>query len=169
MANNGNFRNFDGGKETLETAIDSSAGVGDASKIVKTDATGRLDNSLLPVGIGADTLSIPSSENLSAGSFVNVYDNGGTVNVRLADNSNGREANGFVLASVTSPANATVYFEGTNTQLSGLTLGVRYFLGTAGGVTTTAPTASGEIIQYLGKSSSATEINVEMSDCIEIS
>lgn len=50
-----------------EAAIQSSAGAGDAGKIPALDAAGRLDNSMMPAGIGADTAAITASENLAAG------------------------------------------------------------------------------------------------------
>lgn len=168
MANDGKFLNLENGKKKLDSAISSSAGAADANKIVQTDSTGRFDSSVLPVGIGADTQDIISFEDLVAGDFVNIFDDGGTISVRKADATNGRDANGFVLSGVTAPALATVYFEGTNTQLSGMTGGARQYLGTAGGVTATPNTTTGQIHQYLGKASSATELNVEMADCILI-
>jgi hypothetical protein len=140
----------------------SSAGAGDAGKIVALDGSGRLDNSVMPVGIGADTASIEASENLSAGDFVNLHDSSGP-KVRKADASNGRRADGFVLASVTSGQNATVYFEGSNTGLSSLTVGATYYLSgsSPGAATATAPSTSGHIVQELGRSRSATAISFE--------
>ncbi|MDV5861985.1 hypothetical protein QM298_13970 [Pseudomonas mendocina] len=141
-----------------------SAGVGNAGNIVALDATGRLDESVLPVGIGADTTQAVASEALGAGKFVNYHDNGGVFSVRLADNSNGRHADGFVLEAVAEAATATVYpLDGTNAELTGLTIGARYWLGTAGGVTaapldeTDAGNAN-KISQYLGVAKSATEL-----------
>jgi len=168
MANDGKFLNLENGKKKLDSAIETSAGAADGNKVAMTDSTGRFDTSLMPVGIGADTQDIISFEDLVAGDFVNIFDDGGTIKVRKADATNGRDANGFVLAGVTAPALATVYFEGTNTQLSGMTPGARQYLGTAGGVTGTPNTTSGQLHQYLGKSSSATELNVEMADCVLI-
>ncbi|QLF85061.1 capsid fiber protein [Nostoc phage YongM] len=156
------------GIQTLFTAIAASAGVGDASKIIMTDATGKIDSTLMPSGIGAATKSVLASEALVAGDFVNIYNNAGTLNVRKADNSNGRAANGFVLSAFSSAANATVYLQGENTGRTGLTPGTIYFLATAGGVTTTAPTASGTIIQQLGYSTGTTSINFEYNDAISI-
>ncbi len=168
MANDGKFLNLESGKKKLDQAINASTGASDASKIVRTDGTGRLDSSLLPVGIGADTLSIEASETLAAGDFVNIFDDTGTAKVRKADATNGRDANGFVLSGVTSGNNIDVYFEGTNTQLSGMTIGARQYLGSTGSVTETPNTTSGQISQYLGKASSATQLNVELADCISI-
>lgn len=140
----------------------TSAGAGDAGKIVALDSAGRLDSTVMPVGVGQDTASIQASENLAAGDFANIHNSGGA-RIRKADASNGREAHGFVLASVTSGNNGTVYFEGRNTALSGLTPGTRYFLSgsTAGAATATAPTATGHIVQSLGPAVSATDLDFE--------
>lgn len=143
-----------------------SAGASNAGDIVALDDSGRLDSSVMPVGIGANTQSIPASEALSAGNFVNFYSNAGVLNVRKADNSNGRRADGFVLAAVASGATATVYpMDSVNSALSGLTPATEYFLGTAGGVvatpldeTLTANQGVGKISQLLGTSKSATEL-----------
>jgi len=144
-----------------------STGATDAAKVVALDGTGRIDQSMMPVGIGADTATIMASENLAAGDFVSVWDDAGTVKVRKADaTAAGKEAVGFVLESATSGTNALVYFEGSNTQLSGLTLGARYYLSaaSAGGVVTTPPSAAGNVVQFLGKSISATSISFEPTD-----
>lgn len=143
-----------------------SAGAGNDGDLVALDASGRLDNSVMPVGIGADTKSIQASENLAAGDLVNIWTSGGA-RVRKADAStSGKEANGFVLAAVTSGQNATVYFEGTITGLSGLTIGARYYVSAAspGAATATAPSGSGNVVQYVGVAVSATEISFEHDD-----
>ncbi|WP_026610696.1 hypothetical protein [Methylocaldum szegediense] len=143
-----------------------SSGAADDGKIPALDPTGKLDQSVMPVGIGADTKIIQASEALAAGDFVNIWNDGGTSKVRKADATTaGKEADGFVLAAVASGGNATVYFEGTNTQLSELTPGSRYYLSTtAGGVTDTSPSGSGNVVQYLGKAISTTEISFEKED-----
>ncbi|XAI95737.1 capsid fiber protein [Dolichospermum phage Dfl-JY23] len=156
------------GIQTLYTAIASSAGAGDASKIIMTDSSGKIDSTLMPSGIGAATKSVLASEALVAGDFVNIYNNAGTLNVRKADNSNGRHANGFVLSAFSNATNATVYLQGENTGRTGLTPGSVYFLGTAGGATLTAPTATGTTIQQLGYSTGTTSINFEYNDPIVI-
>jgi hypothetical protein len=144
----------------------TSAGAGDAGEIVALDAAGKLDTSLLPTGIGADTALVAASEDLAAGDFVNIYADSGA-KCRKADASGGvaKKADGFVLASVTSGNNATVYFEGTNNQVSGLTAGSQYFLSATPGVATdTPPTTAGHIAQALGKAVSTTAINAEIGD-----
>lgn len=151
--------------------ITTSAGVADANKVAQTDSTGRFDVSLMPVGIAAEVTIVPSSENLAAGDFVNLYDNAGAVNARKADaTTNAKPADGFVLAAVTSPADATVYrVSQTNTARTGMTLGVDHYLSTtAGGVTTTAPSATGNIVQRLGKPSSATSIVFDSTSYFEL-
>ena len=148
----------------------TSAGAGDAGKIPALDATGKLDNSLMPVGIGADSKILVASENLAAGDLVNVWNDSGTAKARKADATvAGKEANGFVLAAVTLGQNATVYFDGTDTQLSGLTPGAVYYLATtAGGVTTTPPSGSGNVVQRVGRALSATELTFEPGEPITL-
>jgi len=141
----------------------SSAGAGDAGKLVKLDGTGKIDNTMMPAGVGSDSAVITASENLSAGDFVNLWDDASTIKVRKADASNGRRADGFVLAAVTSGNPATVYFEGSNNQLSSLTLGATYYLSgtTAGAITATAPSTSGQIVQEVGRARLATALAFE--------
>jgi len=138
----------------------TSAGAGDAGKIVALDSSGKLDNSIMPSGIGADTEVIASSENLAAGDLVNIWNDSGTRKVRKADASNGRRAHGFVLSSVTSPANATVYLSGDITGLTSLTPGAAYYLSgsTAGASTATSPSTAGQISQEIGIAVSSTAI-----------
>jgi hypothetical protein len=140
----------------------TSAGVADAGKIPALDSTGRLDSSLMPVGIGADTAVVIASEALTAGNYVNVWSNAGTPSVRKADATvSGKEAHGFVLVGVSSAANATVYFEGTNTQVTGQTAGVVFLSTTAGAGTSTCPSAAGNVAQCIGFAVSATAVNFQ--------
>lgn len=149
-------------KQIIATVV--SAGSADAGKIPAFDTDGRLHVSTMPVGIGpAITLAV-ASEALGAGKFVNYHSNAGVFSARLADNSNGRQADGFVLEAFASSAAATVYpLDGTNAALSGLTIGTRYWLGTAGAVTATPLDETdvgntNKISQYLGVAKSATEL-----------
>lgn len=146
-----------------EFSVQVSAGAGDAGNIVALDATGRLDTTMMPVGLGADIANLVTSENLSAGDYVNVYDNAATPTARKADATTvGKEADGFVLEAVTSPAAVNVYFEGTNDQVTGQTVGATVFLQTtAGGGDATVPSASGNVVQRLGRAISATAVSFE--------
>jgi len=154
------------GKLTQIEATVISAGAGDAGELVALDSSGKIDVSVLPTGVGPDVKNILASEAIGAGKYVNIYDNGGTANIRLADNSNSRPAHGFVKDAVANAAVGTVYFEGANDDLTGLTPGARYYLGTAGGVTITPPAfPAATIHQLLGSAISATEINTDIEDC----
>lgn len=147
---------------TIVNSKTSSVGAGDAGKIVALDGSGKIDSTMMPVGIGADTVAITASENLSAGDFVNVWNDAGTPKVRKADATvAGKEAHGFVLGAVISGGQATVYFEGTNTGVTGQTAGRVFLSTTAGLATATAPSASGNVVQVIGVATSATSINFE--------
>lgn len=161
MAGNKYLKNA-AGVITEEAAVDTSAGAGDSGKIVALDAAGKIANNMMPVGIGADTASLATSENLSAGDLVNIYDATGTPTARKADAASNKPAHGFVLAGTTSPAAATVYFEGSNTQMSGLTGGQQFLsVTTPGDVQAAAPTGTGEIAQVVGFATSATTMNFQ--------
>lgn len=146
---------------SIVNAVTASAGAGDADKVVALDAAGRIDSTMMPVGIGADTASITTSEALAAGDFVNIHNSSGA-KVRKADATTaGKEAHGFVLASAGSGASATVYFEGSNTGVTGLTPGPQFLSTTPGVATSTAPSGSGNVVQRLGVATSATSVNFE--------
>ena len=145
-------------------ATSTSVGAGDDGKIIALDSTGRISNTMMPVGAGSETDSIVSSENLSAGNLVNIWSDGGVTKVRKADATTaGKEANGFVLSAVTSPAAAVVHrISQSNTQMSVLTPGSTYYLSTtACGVVSTAPSASGNVVQSVGKAFDATTLIFE--------
>ena len=130
-----------------------------ADSLVATGADGKLDVSLMPAGIGADTKTLTTSEALSAGDFVNIHASSG-VKVRKADAATGKQADGFVLASATSGGTVVVYLRGVNNAVTGLTPGEDYFLSvsTPGGTQDAAPTTNGQTSQLLGKALSATEL-----------
>lgn len=144
--------------------IQQSAGTGSAGALIAAGNDGKLDSTFLPAGIGGNTQTATASEALSAGAFVNLYSNGGTWSARNADNSNGREADGFVIAATASGGVATIYpLDATNSGVSGLTTGTDYWLGTGGQVISTPldatlTTNAGYIDQYLGRASSPTSL-----------
>lgn len=183
------------GRVKMVAAILTSSGVADAEKIVatntsgliddtllnaattgsgvvlKTKGDGTIDESVLPTGIGADVKNIVASEALSAGDLVNIWNDSGVEKVRKADASaEGKEAVGFVKASVLSSGTASVYFEGRITGKTGLTPGARQYLSaaTAGAVVETAPSAAGNVVQFVGVAVSATEIDFESSNPITV-
>ena len=139
-----------------------SLGAASAGAVVGLGDDGLLHPSVLPAGVGANTVTAVASEALGAGKFIELYDDVGTLKARMADAGNAREAHGYVREAVTLAASATVYRLNTvNASLSGLTPGAHYWLGTAGGVIS-APldpqTASGQVCHYLGRAASATEL-----------
>ncbi len=154
----------------LNTAV-ASTGAADAGKLAALDGSGRLDSTVLPVGIGADTAAIVTSEALSAGDFVNIHNVTGAARVRKADASTtGKEAMGFVLAAFASGATATVYFDGTNTAVTGQTPGKVYLdPANPGKATATVPTTAGQVQQPIGFATSATSINFDVDRSILLS
>lgn len=147
---------------TEVAAVQTSTGSTDAAKIVALDSNGLIAANMMPTGIGADTASIVTSEALAAGNLVNIYNVAGTATVRKADATTaGKEAHGYVLAAVLNAGLASVYFEGNNNQVSGLTPGKQFLDTTAGGTTTTAPSATGNVVQTVGFATSATSINFQ--------
>lgn len=139
----------------------TSAGAGSSGKIPALDASGRLDTSMMPAGIGADTAAITTSEALAAGDWVNVWNSTGAKARKADATTAGKEAHGFVLAAFGSGATATVYFEGPNTAVTGQTAGVIFLSTTAGVGTSTAPSSSGNVVQRLGIATASTSVNFE--------
>ena len=156
-----------GGVTKQESSVKQSAGSADAGKIPSLGDDGRLDETFLPIGIGAQTSLLPASEELNAGNLVNIFTEGGVAKVRKADNSNNRPADGFVVDAVSSTATATVYpLENVNSGLTGLTPGATYWLGTAGAVIAVPLDESdvandGKVSQQIGKALSATELRTD--------
>lgn len=147
-----------GASEIVSTQV---GGGGSANLIPALDASGRLDASMMPSGIAADTAVITTSEALSAGDFVNIWNSTGA-KVRKADATvAGKEAHGFVLSAVSSGAAATVYFEGSNAGVTGQTPGPVYLSTTPGQATTTPPSAVGNVVQPIGFAASATLVNFQ--------
>lgn len=175
------------GIKTLVRGNQTSAGAGDAGKLVALNSAGFVDPTMttiagtLAAGTnvsvtgtgttaspytisstasgGVTTVTATASATISAGMLVNFYNNAGALDARPADNSAaGSEANGFATAGVTNGASGTFTLGGIITGLSGLTIGATYFLGTVGGITTTAPTAAGTNLQVVGKAISATQL-----------
>jgi len=142
-------------------ASDTSAGAADAGKVPALNAAGKIDDTLLPDGVGADAITGTASGAISAGKLINIFDDGGTRSFRVADASNGREAHAFANDPIADAASGSVLKEGTMAGLTGLTIGGPVYLGTNGDVTQTAPTTSGHISQRVGIAVSATEVDFE--------
>lgn len=152
-------------------AVVVSAGAGNDGDLVALDASGKLDASVLPAGVGQNTVSATASEALAAGDLVNLYNNAGTINARKADaTAEGKECHGFVKAAVANAATATVFTSGNIlTGLTGLTPGARQYVATSPGARTeTPPATAGNVVQMVGVAVSATSIAFEPEEPITV-
>jgi hypothetical protein len=154
---------------TIVNSKTSSAGAGDSGKLPALDGSGRLDTTFMPVGIGADTVSLVASEALAAGVFINIWNSAGAFKVRNADASGGKAAMGFVLAAVASGAVGTIYLSGQNTAVTGATPGTQFLSDTVlGGFSAAAPTASGYLVQTIGVAVSDSAIEFRPAPAITL-
>ena len=155
-------QNTNGTKQEY-AGIATSAGAGSASEFPILDASGKLDPSFMPNGVIADVNTLTAGEALAAGDFIYILA-GGTV-MKADSTAIGKQARGYVLSAVANGAPATVYFDESNSVLTGLTPGSTYYLSnTAGGVTLTPTTTAGQISQELGFATSATSIHVNIQE-----
>ena len=156
----GDYLKLTAGVPADVNANNASAGAADAGKMVKLDAAGKLDGTLMPVGVGAETRVFTTSEVLAAGDLVNIWNSTGA-KVRKADATTaGKEAHGFVLTSATNGGTVTVYPEEyVLSGMAALVPGTRMFLTTTAGLNSaTPPSAAGQVVQDIGVALSATEI-----------
>lgn len=111
-----------------------STGPDNSGEIIALNSQGHVDSSMLPPEVENRTEIVAASETIPANSLVN-YHYDPTANarmVRLADNSNNRPAQGFVIAGVAQSENATVYDLGEFvTSVTGTT-GNNVYLGNNG-------------------------------------
>lgn len=153
-----------------EEVATQTGGAGNENLIPSLDNSGKLDTTMMPTGMGPDTASLPTSDSLSAGDLVNIYDATGTATARKADASAaGKEADGFVLSPSTAPGPATVYFAGQNVGVTSLTPGTVYYLDTtAGKVTDTPPSGSAQVVQRVGRAIDAAILAFQPGDPITL-
>lgn len=164
-------RDATSGRTRERVTADASAGAADAGRVVSLNASGEIDGSMLPPGIGANSISVPAFEDIDADELVEIFDNGGTPSARLADATaaNKRTAMGYAFNSVLAGSNVTVYFDGRIGGQTGLIPGQRTYLSlTPGAITTTPLSGAGELHQFIGKAVSATEVHFEADDPIEL-
>lgn len=107
----------------------------------------------------SDVKNIETTEALIAGDLVNIYDNYGVKCRKAYAGYYGLEAHGFVLTSVNYGVPAAVYTIGTNTQVSGLLVGIQYLSSTIPGkCTSIPPSGSGIVLQKVGFATSSTSL-----------
>lgn len=155
------------GSQETYSGILTSAGAGSSGDIPALDGAGRLDTTFLPVGIGQDSTSAIAGENLAAGDFI--YFNGIGSALKADATSLAKQAKGYVINNFTSGATATIFYDDSNTGLTGLTINVPYYLSlTPGLVTTTAPSAATQVVQEIGFANSATNLRVAIKKSVLI-
>ena len=133
-----------------------------ADEIVALDTNGLLDPTMFPAGIGGSVVNMEVGIGVTAGDFVNIYNNT-TIMCRPANATDAtKPCHGFVLTTEIATAFVDVYFEGINTAATASTLGAIQFLAvTDGDSVGTAPSAAGNIVQRVGVAHSLTAISFE--------
>lgn len=171
-----NFLDLNSGRPRLN-AFATTGGGGDANKPAQLNASGTWPVAMIPTGIpvanidgaaGEDKKAVAVGSDVTAGQYVNLYDDAGTLKCRPADNSNNQPAHGFVKDSVTAGSNVDVWFDGENGNVTPTTVGAEQFLGTSGAITETVPSSSGELVQRLGVALSLSAMETEIAEPIAI-
>lgn len=153
------------GTQVEYSGIITSLGATSAGEIPALDSAGKLDITTMPVGFGQDAVTAVAAEALSAGDLV--YFNASGAVLKADATAIAKQARGYVTVAVANAANATVFFDDSNTALTGLTPGLTYYLSvTSGGVTSTPTTTSGQIVQEIGFAASATTLRVNIQEPI---
>lgn len=133
--------------QTLQQAMTDYGGI----VTQPTDLWNQLQptDSLFPQN--ANRFYVQTSEILTVGAFISIFNNAGAVNVRNANATNNtRPAHGYCPAGAANPADycEVILFHGLCISIGGLTIGQRYFLSTVDGlITAVAPVAAGNIEQ----------------------
>jgi hypothetical protein len=146
-------------------ATSTSSGAGDAGKIVALNGSGEIDSTMLPT---SNEVSMTCSENITAGQMINIHDSSGAKVRKASNTSYALRVMGYATSTALSGNSVTVNLrEGLSSDQSGLTIGAKYYLGTAGAITTTPPTAAGTIVQEVGDAKSATELSFILGTIVE--
>lgn len=148
-------------QELVPTVV--STGVASAGNVVALGNAGTIDVTMMPSGVGPDTVVLPAMEAIAAGAYVNIASNAGVFSVRNADGSTtGKQADGFVLAAIASGASGTIYLSGINTAVTGQVPGLVFLSATALGAGAAAGAATaGQTYQQLGMAISATAVQFD--------
>ena len=157
MAEDGKYLTTDTGEVVEERAINTSAGAADADKLVRLDALGQIDETMIG---NAEVQTFTAFETLAAGDLIHVRTDGEIEKANAATNA--KPCSGFVKTAITATQSGKVYGEGIIGGFTGLTIGGKTWLDiTAGIATQTPPSASANISQVVGTAWSATEIKFE--------
>ena len=106
---------------------------------------------------------VTANENVSAGDPVFWGGANDEVRESQAGSAGRRKVVGVMQDTVTATNDGTMVRRGPCTGvLSGATVGDRYFLAAAGGLTTTPPTGSGDAVYFVGHAINATDLDVQI-------
>jgi hypothetical protein len=156
---------FNNGSDQTFSIDASNSGAGDAVIDIGANAAQvLLDNG------SVSTLVLTAGEGISAGQVVCVGTSGGTAGQALkADRSSSAKVNivGFAMETVTATNPVKIQQFG-KIPSSGLTGGQKLFLSTAGAVTATAPSSSGDTVYQVGFAESATSLVISLQFIMEI-
>jgi len=163
------------GSGLAENTASTSGGAGNEGKIPALDpTTGLLNINMMPVGIGpeVDASGVCGATSLTAGMYVNFYNNGGTKTVQPADNSDAtKPAHGFVLAGYSVGQTVTVYLPSQTNNLIPVgsfvaaDIGKPLYLGTSGAATLTRlASGTGKLDQQVGEVDS---VGAAVSSCFK--
>ena len=98
------------GLEAEYTPLQTSAGAGSAGAIPALNSSGQIDLTMMPTGVGPDTINVTASAALTTDSYVGEYLeqywNGECASSGYADAT--KPAHGFVLSGYSSSASAMV-------------------------------------------------------------
>lgn len=151
-----------------------SSGSKNAGDIVSLDDSGKFDISLIPeipvsVIVGEADIIIQAAEDLLAGDFVGTILDEGISKARKASSVKDGPldayifAVGFVKKDTLLGEDADIFQSGKNVHLTGLTIGVDYFIDSIPGkVTSVATSTPLESVQKLGRATSDDTIFVDI-------
>lgn len=146
-------------------AKNSSTGPSDSDEMVKLNAQGKIDVTMLP---NTDGSSIQAGENLAARDIVYIdAASEGKKAVATGMNSVGI---GFVADSINDTASGIYYQQGELSGFSSLAPNDVYFLSETipGGITNNPPALSGQVIQKVGRAKDASTLIIEIAQPVLI-
>lgn len=111
---------------------------------------------------------ILSSEEMTKGDVVNIYDADGQFRVRRASAALNFEASGFILDDVPENTPVLVYTNGMNVMQLGLLPGPKWLSETAGLVSNVPPTSAGTTVQQVGWAADTFVLNFHIRGAIRI-
>jgi len=144
-------------------AINSSAGAASSGKIGCLGADGRFNENMMPAGVAAETQVCKAGVGgLAANDVVYIHLVTTVLTADKADATDStKRAQGYVKEVAEAGADVTVYLDG-ELPGTGFMPGVKYYLTTTPGtVSTTAPNASGNMVQCIGEAVNETEVKVD--------